>query len=155
RQATLTLPRVPAGVPSTLLQRRPDVAAAQRRMQAANAGIGVARAAYFPDVTLSAAAGFESDRTRGWIQAPNAFWSFGPAAALNVFDAGLRRAQVAQAHAQLDETAANYRSVALSAFQQIEDNLALLERYHAADAYERAAVTEAQQALDYSLTRYR
>jgi NodT family efflux transporter outer membrane factor (OMF) lipoprotein len=155
RPATLTLPRIPAGVPSTLLQRRPDVAAAQRRMQAANAGIGVARAAYFPDVTLSAAVGFESNQTRGWIQAPNTFWSFGPSAALSVFDAGLRRAQVAQARAQFDETAADYRRVALSAFQQIEDNLALLEHYHAADGYERSAVSAAQQALDYSLTRYR
>lgn len=155
RQLTLTLPRVPAGLPSTLLQRRPDVAAAQRRMQAANAGIGVARAAYFPDVTLNAAVGFESDQTNGWIRAPNSFWSLGPSALLTVFDAGRRSAQVAQARAQLDEAAADYRSVALGAFQQIEDNLALMERYHSADDFERSAVASAQQALEYSLTRYR
>ena len=155
REVALTLPRVPAGLPSTLLQRRPDVAAAQRRMQAANAGIGVARAAYFPDVTLNAAVGFESDQARGWIQAPNSFWSLGPSALLTVFDAGRRRAQVAQARAQYDETAAEYRSVALSSFQQIEDNLVLIERYHSADAFERSAVASAQEALAYSLTRYR
>ncbi len=155
RQAALTLPHVPAGLPSTLLQRRPDVAAAQRRMQAANAGIGVARAAYFPDVTLNAAVGYESDQTRGWISAPNTFWSLGPNAALTLFDAGRRKAQVAQARAQFDEAAADYRGVAVSAFQQVEDNLTLIERYHDADAYERSAVAAAQQALDYSLTRYR
>jgi NodT family efflux transporter outer membrane factor (OMF) lipoprotein len=155
RQVELTLPHVPPGLPATLLQRRPDVAAAERRMQAANAGIGVARAAYFPDITLNAAIGFESDQSSGWIKAPNTFWSLGPSALLNVFDAGRIKAQVAQARAQYDESAAQYRSVALSAFQQIEDNLALIERYHTADGYERSAVIAAQQALDYSLIRYR
>jgi NodT family efflux transporter outer membrane factor (OMF) lipoprotein len=155
RPVELTLPNVPAGLPSTLLQRRPDVAAAQRRMQAANAGIGVARAAYFPDFTLNAAVGYESDQTRRWISAPNVFWSLGPNAALTLFDAGRRKAQVAQARAQLDETAADYRGVALSAFQQVEDNLALIEHYRNANAFERSAVAAAQQALDYSLTRYR
>jgi NodT family efflux transporter outer membrane factor (OMF) lipoprotein len=154
RQVMLNLPHTPPGLPATLLQRRPDVAAAERRMQAANAGVGVARAAYFPDVTLSAALGFESDRTAGWIQAPNSFWSLGPNALLTLFDAGRRGAQVAQARAQYDEAAANYRSVALGAFQQIEDNLALIERYHSADAYEHSAVEAAQEALSYSLTRY-
>jgi len=153
-QASLTLPHVPPGLPSTLLQRRPDVAAAQRRMQAANANIGVAKAAYFPDVTLSGNIGFESDRRSGWIQAPNTYWSFGPNALLTVFDAGRHQAQVAQARAQFDEAAANYRSIALSAFQQIEDNLALIGRYHIADEAERSAVASAQQALDYSMTRY-
>jgi NodT family efflux transporter outer membrane factor (OMF) lipoprotein len=150
----LNLPRVPPGLPSTLLQRRPDVAGAQRRMQAANAGIGVARAAYFPDVTLSAAIGYESDQHNNWIKAPNAYWSLGPNLLLDVFDAGKRKAQVEQARAQYDESAAQYRSVALAAFQQIEDNLALIERYHTADEAERSAVAAAQQALDYSLTRY-
>jgi outer membrane protein TolC len=98
--------------------------------------------------------GFESDRTAGWIQAPNSFWSLGPNALLTLFDAGRRGAQVAQARAQYDEAAANYRSVALGAFQQIEDNLALIERYHSADAYEHSAVEAAQEALSYSLTRY-
>ncbi len=154
RQVALTLPHIPPGLPSTLLQRRPDVAAAQRRMQAANAGIGVARAAYFPDVTLSGNIGFESDQRSGWIQAPNTYWSFGPNALLTVFDAGRHKAQVAQARAQFDEAAADYRSVALTAFQQIEDNLALIGRYHVADEAERSAVAAAQQALDYSMTRY-
>jgi NodT family efflux transporter outer membrane factor (OMF) lipoprotein len=155
RQVELSLPHVPPGLPSALLQRRPDVAAAERRMRAANAGIGVARAAYFPDVSLSAAIGFESDQRAGWIQAPNTYWSLGPGALLTVFDAGRHRAQVAQARAQFEEAAADYRSVALAAFEQIEDNLALIGRYHAADEAERSAVAAAQQALDYSLTRYR
>jgi NodT family efflux transporter outer membrane factor (OMF) lipoprotein len=150
----LTLPRVPPGLPSTLLQRRPDVAAAERRMRAANAGIGVARAAYFPDVTLNAGIGYESDQHNNWIKAPNAYWSLGPNLLLDVFDAGKVRAQVAQARAQYDETAAQYRSVAVSAFQQIEDNLTLIEHYHTADEFERSAVAAAQQALDYSMTRY-
>jgi NodT family efflux transporter outer membrane factor (OMF) lipoprotein len=151
----LTLPTVPPGLPSTLLQRRPDVAGAERRMRAANANIGVARAAYFPDVTLSADIGFESDQRSGWISAPNGYWSLGPNLLLDVFDAGKRKAQVAQARAQYDEAAAQYRSVALTAFQQVEDNLALLEHYHSADDAERSAVAAAQQALDYALTRYR
>ena len=154
-ESDIALPRVPTGLPSTLLQRRPDVAAAQRRMQAANANIGVARAAWFPDVTLSAALGFQSYRSQGWISAPNTFWSIGPGAVLTVFDAGRRSAAVAQARAQFEESAANYRAVALAAFQQVEDNLALLDHYHDADAYEASAVQAAQQALDYSLTRYR
>lgn len=155
RQAALNLPQIPVGVPATLLQRRPDVAAAQRRVQAANATIGVARAAYFPDVTLSAAVGYQSYKTQGWIDAPNLFWSLGPSAVLTVFDAGRRKAAVAQARAQYDETAADYRSVALGAFQQVEDDLALLEHYHDAAGYEQSAVQAAQQALDYSMTRYR
>lgn len=154
RQDGPQLPHVPVGVPSVLLQRRPDVAAAQRRMLAANAGIGVARAAWFPDVTLNASVGLQSSRTQGWISAPNTFWSFGPAAVLTAFDAGRRSATVARAHAQFDEVAAQYRSVALDAFAQVEDGLALLEHYRDADAHEHEAVLAAQQALDYSMTRY-
>lgn len=155
RVADLTLPQVPTGLPSTLLQRRPDVAAAQRRMQAANAQIGVARAAYFPDISLGGSIGYQSYDSGQWLKAPDAYWAFGPSMLLDVFDAGKRKAQVAQARAALDETAAQYRSVALSAFQQVEDNLALLERYHVADEAERSAVAAIQDALDDSLTRYR
>ena len=151
----IRLPQVPTGIPSTLLQRRPDVAAAQRRMQAANADIGVARAAFFPSITLNATGGYQSGQFPNWLQAPNSFWAIGPSALLSIFDAGKRKAQVAQAHAVLDEASAKYRSVALGAFQQVEDNLALLDHYHDASEAEKSAVAAAQRSLDFSMERYR
>jgi NodT family efflux transporter outer membrane factor (OMF) lipoprotein len=151
----IKLPQVPTGIPSTLLQRRPDVAAAQRRMQSANADIGVARAAFFPSITLNATGGYQSGQFANWLQAPNSFWAIGPSALLTIFDAGKRRAQVAQARAVLDETSAKYRSVALGAFQQVEDNLALLDHYHDAAGAEKSAVAAAQRSLDFSMDRYR
>ncbi|MDR3386319.1 MAG: efflux transporter outer membrane subunit [Rudaea sp.] len=151
----IKLPQVPTGIPSTLLQRRPDVAAAQRRMQSANADIGVARAAFFPSITLNATAGYQSSQFPNWLQAPNSFWAIGPSALLSIFDAGKRKAQVAQARAVLDETSAKYRSVALGAFQQVEDNLALLDHYHDAAEAENSAVAAAQRSLDFSMDRYR
>jgi NodT family efflux transporter outer membrane factor (OMF) lipoprotein len=150
----VTLPQIPTGVPTALLQRRPDIAAAQRRMMAANANIGVARAAYFPTLTLGAQGGFESKATSNWLSAPSAFWAVGPNALLSVFDGGLRRAQVAQARAEFDSSAANYRGIVVSAFQQVEDSLATLNYYHDAVLQEKAAVDAAQRTLDFSMALY-
>jgi NodT family efflux transporter outer membrane factor (OMF) lipoprotein len=155
RLADIVLPQVPAGVPSTLLQRRPDIAAAQRRIAAANASIGVARAAFFPAVTLSAQAGYQSSDIGNFIRAPNTFWAIGPSLFLTLFDAGKRKAEVARTQAVLDEAGAKYRSVVLSAFQQVEDNLALLNYYRAAANSERSALEAAQRSLDFATARYR
>jgi NodT family efflux transporter outer membrane factor (OMF) lipoprotein len=151
----LTLPQIPTGVPTTLLQRRPDIAAAQRRMIAANANIGVARAAYFPTLTLGAQGGFQSTSFSNWLSAPSSFWAIGPNALLSVFDGGLRRAQVAQARAEFDASAANYRGTVVSAFQQVEDDLANLNHYHDAATEEKAAVDAAQRTLDFSMALYK
>jgi NodT family efflux transporter outer membrane factor (OMF) lipoprotein len=151
----LKLPQIPTGVPSTLVQRRPDIAGAQRRMIAANANIGVARAAYFPTLTLGAQGGFQSTAFSNWLSAPSSFWAIGPNALLSVFDGGLRRAQVAQARAEFDASAANYRSTVVGAFQQVEDSLATLNHYHDAAADEKAAVDAAQRTLDFSTALYK
>jgi len=151
----IALPRIPSGVPATLLERRPDIAAAQRRMMAANANIGVARAAYFPTITLGGQGGFQSTAYSNWLTAPSSFWAVGPNALLSVFDGGLRRAQVAQARAEFDASAANYRSTVVSAFQQVEDSLATLNHYHDATVEEKAAVDAAQRSLDFALALYK
>jgi NodT family efflux transporter outer membrane factor (OMF) lipoprotein len=151
----ITLPQIPSGVPATLLERRPDIAAAQRRMIAANADIGVARAAYFPTLTLGAQGGFQSTSFSNWLSAPSSFWAIGPNALLSVFDGGLRRAQVAQARAEFDASAANYRSTVVTAFQQVEDSLATLDHYHDATVEEKAAVDAAQRTLDFAMALYK
>jgi NodT family efflux transporter outer membrane factor (OMF) lipoprotein len=151
----IALPVVPLDVPSTLLQRRPDIAAAQRHAAAANAQLGVARAAWFPSISLSANFGYQSNQAGGWLSAPNAAWAIGPALLLDLFDAGRRKAQVAQAQAVLDEAGAGYRGVVLGAFQQVEDNLALLQHYKVAAEAEDAAVAAARRSLDFAMARYR
>ena len=151
----LPLPRVPPGVPSTLLQRRPDIAAAARRVAAANASVGVARAAFFPVVTLSAQAGFQSSDLSEFIRAPNLFWAIGPTLAASLFDGGRRQAEQARVQAVLDESGARYRSTMIAAFQQVEDNLALLDHYGAAADAETAAVAAAQRSLELATARYR
>ena len=155
QRTEIRLPNVPAGMPSTLLQRRPDIAAAQRRIEAANAEIGVARAAYFPSIMLGAVFGYQSSDSGDFIKAPNRFWSIGPSLVLSLFDAGRRQAEVARTEAALDELGASYRSVALTAFQQVEDNLALLKHYHTALEAEQSAAAAAQRSLDFATSRYR
>src|SRR5277367_3792171 len=125
----LAPPIVDPGLPSALLERRPDVAAAERRTSAANAQIGVARAAYFPVFSLNAAAGFDSTSASNWLTAPSQFWSAGPlAGVLTVFDAGRHRAQSAQARAAYDEQVADYRNTVLTAYQEVEDSLVALKQ---------------------------
>lgn len=155
RTGDIAVPAIPVGIPSTLLQRRPDIAAAQRRMAAANASIGVARAAYFPELTLGAVFGFQSGSAGSLISAPARFWAIGPAAVLNLFDHGRRRANEAQAQALLEEAGARYRTVAINAFQQVEDSLALIHHYGNAATSQQSAAEAALESLDFSMTRYR
>lgn len=150
----VTPPTVDPGLPSALLERRPDVAAAERRVAAANAGIGIARAAYFPVFGLLGGGGFESTSISNWITAPSQMWSAGPSALLTVFDAGLHRAQSAQAHAVYDEQVANYRGTVLNAYQEVEDNLAALRQLQQECTSEAAAVVATQGALEQAQYRY-
>ncbi|MBV8804800.1 MAG: efflux transporter outer membrane subunit [Sinobacteraceae bacterium] len=147
-------PAIDAGLPSALLERRPDVAAAERRVAAANAQIGVARAAYFPVFDLSARGGFESTQTSNWIDAPSRLWSVGPSLLLTAFDAGRRRAVSAQAHAAYDEQVANYRATVLTAYQEVEDNLAALRDLQAESVSEAAAVDATGGALKQTQYQY-
>lgn len=149
------IPAVDPGLPSQLLERRPDVAAAERRVAAANAAIGVARAAYFPVFSLLGSAGQESTRSTDWLAAPSRFWSLGPQGVLTVFDAGLHAAQSAAAHASYDEQVANYRGAVLAAYQDVEDDLAALRQLALEDVSQAAAVTAAQGALEQALYRYK
>lgn len=151
----IQLPPIPVGIPSTLLQRRPDIAAAERRLAEANARIGVAKAAYFPAVNLAAAGGYESTRQSGWLTAPNLFWSIGPSALLTIFDAGRRQAVVAQAEASFNVDGAQYRSAVLHAFQEVEDNLTLLSALTDESKEMDEAVADTRHALDIAMNRYR
>jgi NodT family efflux transporter outer membrane factor (OMF) lipoprotein len=148
-------PAIPIGVPSQLLERRPDIAAAERLVAQANAQVGIARAAYFPTVTLSAAAGLESSSITDWFSWPSRFFSIGSAAAEAIFDAGLRRATMEQFRAQYDETVANYRQAVLTSFQQVEDNLASLRILSAEIQFQDTAVASAEKTLALATDRYK
>jgi NodT family efflux transporter outer membrane factor (OMF) lipoprotein len=148
-------PAVPLGVPSQLLERRPDIAAGERLMAQANAQIGIATAAYFPTLTLSAAGGFQSNSLASWLTWPSRFWSVGPALAETLFDAGLRRATVEQFQASYDQAVANYRETALTAFGQVEDNLATLRLLEQEIRQQDTAVTSAQRQLKVATDRYK
>ena len=149
------IPAIPFGLPSALLQRRPDIAAAQRRVAAANASVGVARSAFFPSITFNALGGFQSNDLSQFVAAPNIFWAIGPNLLVNLIDGGRRKAEVRRSEAVLEEVGQNYRSVVLVAFQQVEDQLALLNHYGQAAAAERQAVASSQQALNLATNRYR
>jgi len=149
------LPAVPVSVPSQLLERRPDIAASERLMAQANAQIGVATSAYYPTLTLSAAAGFESSSLSKWLTWPYRFWSIGPTLSETLFDAGLRRATVQQYQAAYDQTVANYRQTVLTAFGQVEDNLAALRILTSEIGQQDQAVDSAQRLLAIATDRYR
>jgi len=147
-------PSIPVGLPSQLLERRPDVAAAERAVAAANAQIGVARAAFFPTLTLSGSGGFESTSVGNLLTGPSGFWSVGAMLAQTVFDGGLRKATVAQYRAQYESTVANYRQTVLTAFQQVEDNLAALRVLSKEVGQQAIAVQAAQRTLNLATNRY-
>jgi hypothetical protein len=148
---TLKLPSVFAGQPSALLQRRPDIAAAERRVESARAGVGIARSAYFPVFSLGAALGRESTQPSHWFEAPARFWSIAPAATITLLDVGQRRARVKGAVAYLDEATQNYRRIVLTAYQEVEDQLAavhgLTEAYDSAQQSVESARITHEQAL--------
>ena len=148
-------PRIPVGVPSDLMERRPDVAAAERRVAAANAQIGVARAGYFPLISLSGSGGFESTTITNLLSGPSGFLSVGASAVVTAFDVGRRRAISDEAKAAYDQSVANYRQTLLVAFQEVEDNLAALRILEDESRTQQAAVEASEHSLNLSTTRYK
>ena len=147
-------PAIPIGLPSELLERRPDIAAAERRVAEANDRIGIARAAFFPTLSLNAAAGYESTALTSLLSRSSFLWAVGPALSQTLFDAGRRRAVSEQALAAYDETVANYRQTSLTAFQQVEDNLAALRVLRQEAEHQRQATLSAQSAQQIFNNRY-
>ncbi len=154
-QLAAGLPPIPVGMPSELLERRPDVAGAERRMAAANAQIGVAQAAYYPAITLSASGGYQSSGSAEWLTWPSRFWSVGPAIMETVYDGGLRKAQTEQARAAYDANVASYRQTVLTGFQEVEDNLAALRILEEEARVQDEAVTAAQQSVIVTTNQYK
>jgi NodT family efflux transporter outer membrane factor (OMF) lipoprotein len=151
----LPLPQVPVGVPSQLLERRPDVAAAERRANAANAQIGIAIAAYYPTINITGTGGFESKNAGTLIQGPSALWSLGGSAVELLFDAGRRHAITEEARHGYEINVANYRETVLQAFQEVEDNLSGLRILNSESAAQQRAVDSARRSLDISTNRYK
>jgi multidrug efflux system outer membrane protein len=148
------LPEIPVGIPSTLLERRPDIAAAERRTFAANADIGVARAAFYPDFSLSAILGWQDTGNGTLLSAGNRMWALGPLASLNIFNGGLLRAKERKARAEFDEAAGQYRATVLNAFQQVEDNLSLLTNLSGEAHDEDTAADAAKDSAQIATNRY-
>ena len=150
----LAPPAVDPGLPSTLLERRPDVAAAERRVAAANANIGVVRAAYFPVFNLAATVGYESTSAATWLQGPSMLWSVGPQALLTLFDGGRRRAATDEARAQYEEQVADYRMTVTTAYSDVEDWLVALRQLQRESSTESAAVQATRTELEQANYRY-
>jgi len=151
---TRDVPVTPVGMPSTLLERRPDIAAAERAAAAASAQIGVAIAAYYPDITLSASGGYLGSALAGLFKAANEVWTVGPQVTETIFNGGLFRAQVAAARAAYDGSVASYRQTVLSAFQQVEDQLAALRILEEQAEIQQRAVVSAREAVRLTIYQY-
>ena len=151
----IRVPSIPVSVPAALLQRRPDIAAGQRRIAQSNALIGVAKAAYFPSLDLSAVAGFESAQQAALLTAPSLFWTIGPSVLLTIADAGRRKAVEAQAEAVFRESGAKYRATVLHSFQEVEDNLSALRILARELQQQDAAVESSQRYLTIAVSRYK
>ena len=149
------MPDVPVALPSTLLERRPDVAAAERSVAAANAQIGVTKAAFFPNLTLGANGGYQSSTLANWLTVPNRIWSVGPSLAATLFDGGAHSAQHTQAIAAYDASVASYRLTVLTAFQNVEDNLASLRILKEEAVVQKSATVSARKALDVTMNQYK
>ncbi len=152
---TTQVPDIPVGLPSDLLERRPDIASAERTMAEANALIGVQKAAYYPAVSITGTAGFAASTFSKWLTSPSRYWSFGPTASEIVFDGGLRKSTMAQFTALYDADVANYKQVILTAFQQTEDNLAALRLLTQEIEQEQETVASAQRFVDVASVRYK
>jgi len=148
------VPEPPAGLPSQLLERRPDIAVAERRTAQANARIGVAQAAWFPDLTLSAQAGYRGSQWAEWLSAPFHFWSLGPALAFTLFDGGARQGQLDEARAAYDEQVAAYRLTVLSALQEVEDYLVQLRVLEQEQETQGRALAAARESLQLTQNQY-
>jgi NodT family efflux transporter outer membrane factor (OMF) lipoprotein len=153
-QTLLHLPVIPVGLPSTLLERRPDIAAGERRVAEANEQIGIARAAYFPTLTIGASGGFEGTTVTNWLNWPSRLWAVGPELSETLFDAGRRRATSEATQANYDGTVATYRQTTLDAFQEVEDNLAALRILEKEADQQHQATASAQESLQLFTNRY-
>lgn len=155
RESLPALPEVPVALPSQLLERRPDVAAAERRVMAANAQIGVAEAAWFPDLSISATGGYRGSSFADWIEVPNRFWSLGPQLALTLFDGGARRAELERSEAVYDQTVAQYRQAVLDSFREVEDYLVQLRVLEQESGVQQEALDAARESLRLIENQYR
>jgi NodT family efflux transporter outer membrane factor (OMF) lipoprotein len=150
----LKVPVIPVGLPASLLERRPDIAADERRVAEANDQIGIARAAFFPSLVLGAEGGFAGTTITNWFNWPSRFWAVGPQISQTIFDAGRRRAVSESATANYDRTVASYRQVTLTSFQEVEDNLAALRILEGEAQQQREATSSAQESLQLFTNRY-
>lgn len=150
-----TLPVIPVGVPSQLLERRPDIAASERQVAAANEQIGIAKAAFYPDLVIAAEGGLQAGSFVNWFTWPSRFWSLGPQLAQTVFDAGRRRSQVEISQAAYDATIASYRQTSLTAFQEVEDNLSTLRILEAEIGKQHEATQAAENSQELAMNRYK
>lgn len=149
------VPALPLGLPSALLERRPDIANAERLVASANAQIGVAKSAYFPNLTLAATGGYQSGSLANWISLPNRLWSVGPSLAETLFDGGARRAATEQAIASYDASVANYRNTVLTGFQEVEDNVAALRVFEQEEKKQKEAVALSRRSVELTINQYK